>query len=156
MFAYIGFLGVLFQGGLLRRLLKWPIEKQLAIIGSLLMAGSMIALTLIHSTGALLITLFFISLGNSFVSPTLTGLASRSTDAYCQGRLIGLMQSAGSLGRFLGPMIGFTLISFSPVGNYGQFSFFASATLLLLSTICIVGVFPPKPTIPISEGVLEV
>ena len=154
MFAYIGLLGVLFQGGLLRRLLKRPIEKQLAVVGSFLMAGSMIALPFAQSTGILLVILFFISLGNSFVSPTLTGLASRSTDAHCQGRLLGLMQSASSLGRFLGPMIGFSLISFSPVGSYGRFSFFASAALLFFGMICVLGVFPPKTTAPVSEGTL--
>ena len=146
MFAYIGFLGVIFQGGLLRRLLKRPIEKQLAVIGSFLMACSIVTLPFAHSTGWLLFILFFIALGNSFVSPTLLGLASRSTDAHCQGRLLGLMQSAASLGRFLGPMIGFSLVSFSPVGSYARFSFFASAALLFLAMFCIACVFPPKPS----------
>ena len=63
-----------------------------------------------HTLGVLLVVCFGISLGNSFVTPTLNGLASRTTDAHCQGRLLGLMQSAGSLGRFLGPVIGFALV----------------------------------------------
>ena len=39
--AYVGLLGVIFQGGLLRRLLKKPIEKQLAVIGATILALSM-------------------------------------------------------------------------------------------------------------------
>lgn len=141
--AYVGLLGVLFQGGLLRRLLKRPIEKQLAVIGAALLALSMAALPFTHTLAMLMVVCFGISLGNSFVTPTLNGLASRSTDAHCQGRLLGLMQSAGSLGRFLGPMIGFALVRFDPVSDYARTSFFASAGILLIATVCILAVSPP-------------
>ena len=155
MFAYIGLLGVLFQGGLIRRLLKRPIEKQLAVIGSLLMAGSMVALPFVSTTGWLLFVIFFIALGNSFVSPTLTGLASRTTDAHCQGRLLGLMQSVASLGRFLGPMIAFALVPFSPADNYAKLSFFASAAILLVAMGCVAGVFPAKQLDTVPGGIPE-
>jgi predicted MFS family arabinose efflux permease len=140
--AYVGLLGVVFQGGLLRRLLKRPIEKQLAVIGAALLAVSMAALPFTHTLGALMVVCFAISLGNSFVTPTLNGLASRSADAHCQGRLLGLMQSAGSFGRFLGPMIGFALVPFDRVEHYARTSFFASAAILVVAVLCIVAVSP--------------
>ncbi len=142
--AYVGLLGVIFQGGLLRRLLKRPIEKQLAVIGAALLAVSMAALPFTHSLAMLMVVCFGISLGNSFVTPTLNGLASRTTDAHCQGRLLGLMQSAGSLGRFLGPMIGFALVPFDAAHDYARTSFFASAAILLVATICIIAVAPVR------------
>ncbi len=140
--AYVGLLGALFQGGLLRRLLKRPIEKQLAVLGAALLAISLASLPYTKSLGVLMIVCAGISLGNSFITPTLNGLASRSTDAHCQGRLLGLMQSAGSLGRFLGPMIGFALVANDPSSQYGRTSFFAAAailgaTMILLSLISI-------------------
>jgi multidrug resistance protein len=138
--AYVGLLGVVFQGGLLRRLLKRPIEKQLAVIGAAILALSMAALPFTHTLVALMVVCFGISLGNSFVTPTLNGLASRSADAHVQGRLLGLMQSAGSLGRFLGPMIGFALVPFDPVEHYARTSFFASAAILLVAMICVLAV----------------
>ena len=145
--AYVGLLGVLFQGGLLRRLLKKPIEKELAVIGGVVLALSMAALPFTHSLGMLLVVCFGISLGNSFVTPTLNGLASRSTDAHCQGRLLGLMQSAGSLGRFLGPAIGFRLIFMDPhAADYARTAFFASAGILGLATVFILLVAPRPPT----------
>lgn len=153
--AYVGLLGVLFQGGLLRRLLKKPIEKQLAVIGSVVLALSMAALPFTHSLGVLLVVCFGISLGNSFVTPTLNGLASRSTDAHCQGRLLGLMQSAGSLGRFLGPMIGFGLIREINPADYARTAFFASAGILALATVCILLVAPGKPASPEGELIPE-
>lgn len=156
MLAYVGLLGVIFQGGLLRRLLKRPIEKQLAVIGTLMMAGSMSALPFAGTTGWLVFILFFVALGNSFVSPTLSGLASRTTDAHCQGRLLGLMQSAGSLARFLGPMIGFGLVGYSPAGSYARVSFFASSAILLIAMLSIAVVFPPKQPEPAVEEIPEV
>jgi predicted MFS family arabinose efflux permease len=154
MLAYVGLLGVIFQGGLLRRLLKRPIEKQLAVTGSLLLALSMATLPFARGTGWLLFICFFVSLGNSFVSPTLSGLASRTTDAHCQGRLLGLMQSAGSLGRFLGPMIGFSLIPFDTTANYARLSLFAASAISLVAMLCISFVFPPAHE-PVPEVVPE-
>ncbi len=153
--AYVGLLGVIFQGGLLRRLLKRPIEKQLAVIGAAVLAVSMAALPFTHSLGVLMVVCFGISLGNSFVTPTLNGLASRTTDAHCQGRLLGLMQSAGSLGRFLGPMIGFGLVAHDPVQHYGRTSFFASAAILLLTMVLVITVAPAPETVP-PEAVPEI
>jgi multidrug resistance protein len=151
--AYVGLLGVLFQGGLLRRLLKRPIEKQLAVIGAAVLALSMLSLPFVNSLGVLMVVCFGISLGNSFVTPTLNGLASRTTDAHCQGRLLGLMQSAGSLGRFLGPMIGFGLVAHDPAAQYGRTSFFASAailfvTMLLIMSVSAAPVTAPAPAVP--------
>ena len=152
--AYVGLLGVIFQGGLLRRLLKKPIEKQLAVVGATILALSMAALPFTHTLGLLLAVCFGISLGNSFVTPTLNGLASRTTDAHCQGRLLGLMQSAGSLGRFLGPMIGFGLVSLDGAQDYARTSFFASAAILVLAMICIVSVTPAE-TQPLGDAIPE-
>ena len=142
--AYVGVLGVIFQGGLLRRLLKKPIETQLAVIGAAVLAVSMAALPFTHTLGVLMVVCFGISLGNSFVTPTLNGLASRTTDAHCQGRLLGLMQSAGSLGRFLGPVIGFALVAQNSGTDYARTSFFASAAILALALVCILLVSPAK------------
>ena len=155
LFAYVGLLGVLFQGGLLRRLLKKPIEKELAVIGAVVLALSMAALPFTRSLGVLMVVCFGISLGNSFVTPTLNGLASRSTDAHCQGRLLGLMQSAGSLGRFLGPQIGFGLILLDPATDYARTAFFASAGILTLATVCILLVSPTSAATADPEAIPE-
>lgn len=144
--AYVGLLGALFQGGLLRRLLHRPIEKQLAVIGAGLLAVSLGALPFVpgNSLALLLLACAGISLGNSFITPTLNGLASRSTDAHCQGRLLGLMQSAGSLGRFLGPMIGFALVTHDPDADYGRTSFLVSGAILVLTMLLVLCVSPAR------------
>jgi hypothetical protein len=45
------------------------------------------------------------ALGNGLLTPTLSGMASRFVHGGAQGRLMGLLTSAGSLGRFLGPAL---------------------------------------------------
>ena len=153
---YVGFLGVVMQGGVLRRLLKRPIEKQLAVIGSAVLALSMFFLP--HTPPSLVLLMLVcagISVGNSFVTPTMNGLASRSSDAHTQGRVLGLVASAGSLGRFLGPMIGFQLLRFDPVEHYGRTSFYASAAILLMAMGLITAISPMRATVPEGEAIPE-
>src|SRR5581483_4408189 len=46
-----------------------------------------------------------LALGNGLATPTFTGMASRHVHGRAQGRVLGLMAAAGSLGRALGPSI---------------------------------------------------
>jgi DHA1 family tetracycline resistance protein-like MFS transporter len=153
---YVGFLGVVIQGGVLRRLLRRPIEKQLAVIGAGLLAVSMFFLpSTPPSLGLLLLACAGISIGNSFVTPTLNGLASRSSDAHTQGRLLGLLSSAGSLGRVLGPLIAYQLLVFDPTGHYGRSSFYASAAILLVAMLLITAISSGRADFPATDAVPE-
>ncbi|HEX8371638.1 MAG TPA: MFS transporter [Chthoniobacterales bacterium] len=149
-FFYVGFLGVIMQGGVLRRLLRRPIEKQLALIGAAILAISMYFLpSTPPSLGMLLLVCTGISIGNSLVTPTMNGLASRSSDPHTQGRVLGLIASAGSMGRFIGPMIAFNLLHFDGLGQYARTSFLVSSGILILAALCIVCIKPqveePQP-----------
>jgi len=104
-FAYVGVLAVLIQGGLLRRLLKRNIEKQLAGVGALCLSASLFWLPRVGGTAAFLGSCALMAVGNGLLTPTLSGMASRHVHGRAQGRLMGLMTSAGSLGRFLGPAL---------------------------------------------------
>ena len=151
--TYVGFLGVLMQGGVVRRLLVRPIEKPLAIIGTAVLAASLGALAFLpvgSGLGLLLLVCTGISVGNSLSTPTLNGLASRAVDAHAQGRLMGLMQSAGGLARFLGPMLAFKLIEFDGTNAYGYWAFIASAGLLALDCLLLCALRVPAP--PVEEA----
>lgn len=104
-FAYVGVLAVFVQGGLLRRLLNRNIEKQVAAVGALVLTLSLIWLPRVHAVWAFMGSCALMALGNGLLTPTLTGMASRYVSGNAQGRLMGLMASAGSLGRFLGPAL---------------------------------------------------
>jgi len=148
--AYVGLLGAVMQGGIVRRLLKKPIEKPLAVIGTGILALSMALLALLPASGSgtlalLLLVCAGISIGNSLSTPSLNGLASRTVEAHCQGRLMGLMQSAGALGRFLGPMLGYSLTYLNTKLQYGRVAFLASAALLALDCLLLLGLRPAAP-----------
>jgi hypothetical protein len=60
---------------------------------------------------ALLVTTALISIGNQLASPLLTSLASKAVSEEVQGGVLGLVQSMGSLARFIGPVVGAALIA---------------------------------------------
>ncbi|HVF54652.1 MAG TPA: MFS transporter [Pyrinomonadaceae bacterium] len=117
LFAYIGLLAVIVQGVLIGRLVKRFGELPLVVAGALLLATSLIILPYVGPTpqwaggvaGLLLIMTCF-SVGNSFATPTLTSIASKSVGAAEQGGVMGVTQSAASLARAVGPPVGGFLI----------------------------------------------
>jgi multidrug resistance protein len=104
-FAYVGFIAVFVQGGLLRQLPMDKIEKPVAAIGAALLALSLWLLPHSDKTGVFLAVSALMALGNGLLVPTLTGMASRHVHGRAQGRVLGLNASAGALGRFLGPSL---------------------------------------------------
>lgn len=147
-FALIGFIAVIIQGGLLRQLLKRFTEAKLAVIGAGLMAVALAALPLVGSVPALIMVSSVIAIGNSFATPSLQGLASRFVDRRWQGRAAGVMQSAGALGRTLGPAMAGWLLHFDlgkPITQYARTPFWTGAVLLLLTFILMLNLLKVSP-----------
>jgi DHA1 family tetracycline resistance protein-like MFS transporter len=135
LFAYIGVLGVLIQGGLLRRMVPKTGEKPLIILGSTFLFLSMALLPLSGSLIWVVLASTALAIGNSLVTPLLSGLASKSANAQSQGIVLGVMQSTASLGRMIGPMLGGILLQYdADSGNalYGISPFWFAAALMML------------------------
>lgn len=135
-FGFIGIISVILQGGLIGRLVKMFGETALARTGLLFLAVSMVLLPLVHTLALLLTVCGMIAIANGLVNPTLNGLASQMIDRSWQGRALGLMQSAGSVGRLVGPLLGGWLLMFDlslPLSHYARTPLFASAGLLLVA-----------------------
>ena len=115
LFAFVGIVSILGQGFLFGRLVNKFGEAPLVVIGCLLMVVSLFAVPLVgpRSGGlvGLLIGTAVLSFGNALASPGLTSLASKTADEHEQGRTLGIMQSAASLARAIGPMIGGFLLN---------------------------------------------
>jgi len=107
--AYVGFLAAVMQGGLFGKLAKRFGEPALAVFGCLMLTLSFIAVPFIgKDAGGLIVLLIGIAgfaLGNSVASPSLTSLASKAASESEQGRSLGILQSAASLARVLGPLL---------------------------------------------------
>lgn len=114
LFAYVGLIAVVIQGGLIGRLVKRFGELPLVIVGALFFAGSLFAVPFVGpASGGLLALLIgggIFSAGNSLATPSLNSLASKSVGAGEQGGVLGVTQSVASLARAVGPALAAILI----------------------------------------------
>jgi MFS family permease len=137
LFGFIGIVTVAVQGGLIGRAVKMFGETALSRCGLLITTVSLAALPLCTGLGALLTVCAGLAIGSGFASPTLNGLASQMVERSWQGRALGVIQSAGSLARLLGPLLGGFLLMMDlhkPLARYAETPFYAAALL------CLVGV----------------
>ncbi|HSB08145.1 MAG TPA: MFS transporter [Blastocatellia bacterium] len=135
MFTYLGVLGAIIQGGLLGRLVKIFGEKLLAVTGTAIFAVSISALPSSASLATLLLGSTGIAIGNSLMTPTLNGLASKSVSAAMQGRMLGVMASVASLARIIGPVLGGWLLSLdaNQEWHYGRSPYWTSGAIMLVA-----------------------
>jgi DHA1 family tetracycline resistance protein-like MFS transporter len=117
LFAYVGLIAVIIQGGLIGRLVKRFGELPLVMVGALCFAISLFAVPFVGPAAGglagLLIGGGVFSMGNSLATPALTSLASKSVGAAEQGIVLGVTQSTASLARAVGPSVAALLISSS-------------------------------------------
>lgn len=117
LFAYVGLIAVIIQGGLIGRLVKRFGELPLVIFGALCFAVSLFAVPFVGPAAGglagLLIGGGVFSMGNSLATPALTSLASKSVGPAEQGVVLGVTQSVASLARAVGPFLAAVLINSS-------------------------------------------
>jgi multidrug resistance protein len=112
MFSFVGFLAVIIQGGLLGYFNKKFGDKRLLLMGNVLLIFGLVMMPFVPLSlffPLQFLALVLISFGNSFLSPTITTLLSKQADESQQGKILGVNQSVGSLGRIIGPLVGTTL-----------------------------------------------
>jgi MFS transporter, DHA1 family, tetracycline resistance protein len=103
-FAYVGVIIVVMQGGLVGRLVERWGERPLLIGGLALLSVGLILLPFSASVGMLLAALGLLSVGEGAVTPTSSALLSLASPDGRQGETLGLSQGIGSLGRIIGPL----------------------------------------------------
>ncbi len=105
-FAGIGVVAAIVQGGLIGRLQKAFGEARLVAAGMViggLALGSLSYLPSLLSTGLVLMCLAF---GTGIINPSLSSLTSSFAEPDEVGGVLGIYQGLGSLGRILGPFVG--------------------------------------------------
>jgi len=111
-FAGQGLLGAIIQGGLLGWLVKAFGDKKLVMAGTATLALSLFLLPMGTTAAFLLLVTTGVAIGHSLALAPLNGLASQSVDAASQGRVLGMMQSAASVARIVGPVLGGWLLNY--------------------------------------------
>ena len=132
----LGLIGAAIQGGGIGKLSKRFGDVSLAIAGFAIMSVSMLLMPLAGSLPLFLLFSAGLAVGNSLSQPTVNALASKGATAALQGRVLGVVQSAGSLGRVFGPILaGFLLAGdrARPSGQYGNAPFIAGGILIAVA-----------------------
>ena len=138
LFGFVGLISVIVQGGLIGRLVKRFGEVALTRVGMILTTVSLGLLPFSNNLTVLLLVSAGLSAGSGIASPPLSGLASQMIERSWQGRALGVMQSAGSTARLIGPLIGGWLLMFDlqkPVAEYGRTPFLVGAFLCLIGAL---------------------
>lgn len=122
--AYVGLLGAIIQGGLIRRLAPRFGERKLLIFGLALFSISLFWMPFGTSYGSYFVILLPLSVGRSFIDPSTSALVSKAVLATDQGRAFGTFQGLSSLARVVGPFVGLTVFERHP-----SLPFFLAGTL---------------------------
>ncbi|MFL6373240.1 MAG: MFS transporter, partial [Pyrinomonadaceae bacterium] len=115
LFAYIGIMAVLMQGGIFGRLAHAVGEAALLVAGSLILAASLFMVPYVGpqwgGLAGLLVGMAFFAVGNSLATPAASSLASKVAGEHEQGKALGIMQSGASLARAVGPLLAGVLLN---------------------------------------------
>jgi len=142
-FAGMGIVGALIQGGGMGWLVKRFGDSRLASAGALLLGGGLFLLPASVAAPALLAVTGAIGLGHALVVTPLNGLASRISHASEQGKALGTMQATSSLGRIAGPILGGFLLNLDLARaqmHFGRAPYWTAAVIMLIAcglTLCI-------------------
>jgi DHA1 family tetracycline resistance protein-like MFS transporter len=111
--AYLGFLGVILQGGLIGRLVKAFGEQKLLRAGFFLGMVGLAALGFTYTIPMLLVFSAISSSGTGVVRPIATSLITQKASRSEQGVVLGLTQSLNSVSAIIAPAISGLLIDHS-------------------------------------------
>jgi DHA1 family tetracycline resistance protein-like MFS transporter len=103
-FAFIGVVVTVVQGGLIGPLTRRFGERALLVMGLLLQGVGLALVPYAGGMAGLLAACLPLAFGSGLFTPSVTSLLSRSASAEDQGGTLGIGQSAAALGRIVGPI----------------------------------------------------
>jgi MFS family permease len=105
LFAYVGLLGIILQGGLIARLVARFGEPRLIATAFAAMVIGYIGLSLSGSITVLVVLATFTAYGTALARPLLSSLVSQKAERHEQGLVLGLVQSMNSIAQIAAPSI---------------------------------------------------
>jgi multidrug resistance protein len=157
-FVMVGLIGAAIQGGGIGRLVQRFGDANLAIAGFAIMSISMMMMPLARSVPLFLLFTVGLAVGNSLSQPTVNAIASKSASAALQGRVMGVVQSAGSLGRVFGPVLaGFLLTGdhTRPNVQYGNTPFLVGGVIIAVAFGLATTLRRAEPTKVVAASPVE-
>jgi MFS family permease len=109
-FGFVGFLGIILQGGFIGRLVERFGEAALVAAGFISLVIGYFGLGAATSTAVLLVVAVVASFGNGVLRPALTSLITHHADRHEQGVVLGITQSMTSMASIVAPIVAGILI----------------------------------------------
>ena len=109
-FGYVGFLGIILQGGLIGRMVKRFGEAMLVAAGFIALVIGYFGLGIASSFALLMLTGTLAAFGNGVIRPALTSLITQQAGRQEQGVVLGITQSLMSMASIVAPIVGGLLI----------------------------------------------
>jgi MFS family permease len=147
LFAFCGLMSALIQGGMIGRLVK-RFGEPVLIYGSLIaVGGSLLIIPYAGTLGVLLFGLAAVAMSSGLNRAPTLGLISIFAPAEEQGAILGVAQSAGTLGRIFGP-----LFATSAYALYPRSPYIVAAALCVLAGLAAIKWLPPRSAIPVHDA----
>ncbi|HEY3458522.1 MAG TPA: MFS transporter [Bryobacteraceae bacterium] len=109
-FAFNGFLGIIMQGGVVGRMVRWLGERKVVQLGFLTALAGYAAIGFTTTVGQLLWIFGFTSIGGAGLRPALTSMITQKAGKREQGVIMGLTQSLTSIAQIGAPVLAGILI----------------------------------------------
>jgi DHA1 family tetracycline resistance protein-like MFS transporter len=137
LFAGVGIVSAVIQGGLIGRLARRFGEEKLIIQGAVALAIGMILIPFSENLWILALAMAILAYGFSTLSPSLNSLISLQVDEESQGTVMGVTRSATTLARVVGP--GWAGLMFAQLGK--DWPYFTGGMIMLFVAVLSIIVF---------------
>jgi DHA1 family tetracycline resistance protein-like MFS transporter len=138
-FGYVGFLGIVLQGGFIGKLVSRFGEPALVKAGLL---SLIIGLSIANSIPLLLLVATVSSFGNGVLRPALTSLITQNAGRHEQGVVLGLNQSLMSVAAIFAPVLAGSLIGHMYLAQWAWMAAIAAGGGLLIASTARAGAAP--------------
>jgi MFS family permease len=136
LFAFLGLVSAIMQGGLVRRLVPLLGEVRLIQLSGLPFIAGLLTIAYAPSVPWLLAGLALLAVGFGGTLPSIVSLLSREAPDELQGSVLGIGQSVGSLARIIGPFLAGVVYDLQGIAwPYLGGAWVAAAALLVALTL---------------------
>jgi DHA1 family tetracycline resistance protein-like MFS transporter len=139
MFALVGTISAIAQGGAIGPLVERYGEKLIGSVGGLLLGAALAVMGLARTTPITVAMLVPVGLGWGMMAPSIQSLISRRAHAREQGEVLGVNQSASAIARMIGPVA-----AGSTFGAFGPGLGFLAGGVLVLASAAWIWLMPPR------------
>lgn len=134
LFAYLGVVATLVQGGLVGPLARRLGDRRLAVLGMIALTAGLTSLAIAPTLTSVAGALALVALGQGAAMPALSALISRSAPEAERGRVLGVSQSLSALARVVGPVWGG--VAFAQLGIAAPY--LSGAAVMILGVVWFI------------------